>query len=194
MILEDIDFWKENLGHAKVISNEETLFRELNNHVTEIQEAVLDEDSMEVATVVAGYISKKLKERSKCETCITNLAGNKDGVDHDQYLNTLSRGGLTIPSSSLADFVRSSFALLDYVHGFIRVHNITEVREVSTKILDRYAPRAAFTCEKHVVWGQKFATKPIINVFFNNQKKVDNDTVRKDNVADFKKNKRQKSY
>ena len=149
-------------------------------------------DGMEVATIIAGYISKKLRERSKCQACKTNLAGSKDGVDHDQYLKILNRGGLTIPSSYLNEFVQSSFAVLDYAHGLMRKHNITSVRDTATKILGRYAPRVAFTCEKHIEWGHIFATKSIVNVFFNNQKKVDNDTVRKDTVVGFKAPKRQK--
>ena len=72
------------------------------------------------------------------------------------------------------------------------MHNITKVRKVATKVLDSYAPRAMFTCEKHVDWGQKFATKSIVNVFFNNQENVDNDTVRKDGVKEFKAPKRLK--
>ena len=193
LILEDIDFWKEDISPASDNSSEDALFCDLNDKVTEIQEVALDENSMEVSTMVAGYISKKLRERSKCQECKTYLAGSKDGVDHDQYLKILNRGGLTVPSSYLNEFVQSSFAVLDYAHGFMRKHNITRVRDTATKILGRYAPRAAFTCEKHTEWGQVFATKSIVNVFFNNQKKVDNDTVRKDTVVGFKAPKRQKT-
>ena len=187
LILEDIDFWKENLGHTNDTSREEdAFFHFLSDKVTEMQETSLDENSMEVATLVAGYISKKLQDRSKCSECKTKLIGSKDDILHDEYFNILDRGGLTVPSSHLNEFVYSSFAILDYAHDHMRKHNVTKVRKAATKVLDSYAPRAMFTCEKHVDWGQLFATKSIINVFFNNQENVDNDTVRKDHVQEFK--------
>lgn len=192
LILEGIDFWKEDLRQTTEVNGSEELFDELNNNITQLQEAELDEDSLEVATLVAGYISLCLEKRSKCEQCKTMLKGSKDSLNDDHYLNILSRGGLTVPSVDLNEFVHSSFAMMDYAHKFIREHGIDDVRAVATKVLDTFAPRATFTCDDHISWGQKFATKSIVNVFFNNLQKVDSDGARKDAVVDFKKLKRQK--
>ena len=38
--------------------------------------------------------------------------------------------------------------------------------------MHRYAHRVDFTCGDHVEWGSKFATQPIINIFFNNKDKL----------------------
>ena len=48
-----------------------------------------------------------------------------------------------------------------------------------------------FTCENHKVDGQKFVISTIVNVFFNNKRKISTASVRKDNVASFKKQKRE---
>ena len=193
LLMEDVDFWRENLHPVQSSTNIESLLVDLDAVGTEIQESALDSDSREVATFIAGYISKKLDKRSKCLICKDKLFANEDGVANDKYLNSLSRGGLVVPSGNLADFVDSCFAILDYVSELIQKHQIVNVREVSTLILNRYAPKVDFTCINHIEWGFKFATKPIINSFFNNKEKIDSDSVRKDCVAEFKRTKRRKS-
>ena len=49
-----------------------------------------------------------------------------------------------------------------------------------------------FICENHKVdIGQKVVISTIFNVFFNNKRKISTASVRKDNVASFKKQKRE---
>ena len=48
-----------------------------------------------------------------------------------------------------------------------------------------------FTCENHKVEGQKVVLSTIVNVFFKNKRKISVTSVRKDNVASFKKQKRE---
>ena len=48
-----------------------------------------------------------------------------------------------------------------------------------------------FTCENHKVDGQKFVISTIANMFFNNKRKTSTASVRKDNVASFKKQKKE---
>ena len=59
-------------------------------------------------------------------------------------------------------------------------------------ILHQYAPRVDFTCNDHEERGFNFATKSIINVFFNNKEKNAGDLVKKSAVVDFKKRQRLK--
>ena len=55
--MEDINLWKEK--HTPYSSyNRHSKFT-LDNYDTEIQESVLDNDSREVATTIAGHIAKK---------------------------------------------------------------------------------------------------------------------------------------
>ena len=80
----------------------------------EILECTLDNDSEEVAVTIAGYIAKKLAKRSKCSACKSLLKSSDIDIDHNHYLNLLSRGGLTVPSSELAEFCTSCFAIPRY--------------------------------------------------------------------------------
>ena len=68
-------------------------------------ECSLHVDSREVATSIAGYIAKKLFERTECDRCKLMLIADEKGVANDQFLKSLSREGLTVPSSPLAEFV-----------------------------------------------------------------------------------------
>lgn len=192
LIMEDVNFWEEDLKPDNPCDNVQKLMQEVARLQIEIQESSLDDDSREVATTIAGYISKKLQTRSKCTSCSKMLIADKDGIENDKYLNILSRGRMTVPSTDLADFVDDCFAILDYISPLLVEHKITNVRDVCSRILNRYGPKAAFVCEDHVAWGMKFASKPIINIFFNNKEKLCLDTVRKDAVAEFKALKRSK--
>ena len=85
------------------------------------------------------------------------------------------------------------FAALDYASESIHDKNILNVRGICLRVLQRYAPAVNFTCEDHCQWGFTFASMPVINCFFfNNGKELDNDPVRKGNVSEFKRSKRQK--
>ena len=70
LIKKDINFWKEDLQPE---SNGDESFEMtdeiLRYWIEEILESVLDVGSSEVATIISGYITKKLLKRSKCEFC-----------------------------------------------------------------------------------------------------------------------------
>ena len=68
-----------------------------------IYEATLTNDSEEVTTTIAGYVGKKLSERSKCNRCEYSLISTTDKFDNKCF-NMLSRENLSIPSHSLAKF------------------------------------------------------------------------------------------
>ena len=192
LIMEDINFWEEDLRPDNPDDNVQQFMQEVARLQVEIQESSLNSDSREVATTIAGYISKKLQTRSKCASCSKMLIASDDGIENDKYLNILSRGGLTVPSTNLADFVDDCFAILDFIAPLFVQHKITNVRDVSLQVLNRYGPKAAFVCENHLKWGTKFATRPVINIFFNNKEKLVLDSVRKDDVAEYKAVKRSK--
>lgn len=192
LIKEDINFWKDDLGTDKPVQNLDALITALNELHTEIMEATLDEDSVEVSTTISGYIAKKLAKRSKCDTCNSFLIANQMDLDENHYLNILSRGGLIVPSSKLAEYTSNCFAILDYTEDIVRLHAISDVRGAFTHILEAFASKSDFCCPKHINWGMKFASKIIINTFFNNKQTVAADLARKDSVIGFKKRQRAK--
>ena len=107
-------------------------------------------------------------KRSKCDNYKLELTSQQVDLDHDSYLKALSRGGLFTPSRFLADFVCNNSAILDYLEHDIIAFEIP-VAKAATYTLKRYGPVSNFTCETHQNWGFKFATKIIINIFFNNK-------------------------
>ena len=93
---------------------------------------------------------------------------NEDDLNNDAFLNILSRGGLFVPSNALAEFVCSQFAILDFVHSEIACLSIPE-RKSANYVLNCYGPSCDYVCENHSDWGFKFATKIVINIYFNNK-------------------------
>ena len=85
----------------------------------------------------------------------------------------------------LADFTCSCFAVLDYTSKFIEKESAVPARTVAEYILDTFSPKIGFTCDFHKDWGFRFATKIIINIFFNNKQKIAADAVRKDAIVAF---------
>ena len=92
LIMEDIDFWKEDIRPQISDSNVSNFLEELSKLEIEIQECSLDDDSREVSTTIAGYVSKQLQSRSNCASCKKMLVADEDGVENDKYLKILSRG------------------------------------------------------------------------------------------------------
>ena len=125
---------------------------------------------------------KNSKKKTTCNSCINKFCGNE--IDHDLYFAHLSRGGLIVPSATLARFVSSSFAVLDVTDSFLQKHAAISISE--------YCCNVDFTCDSHVDWGSVSVGRIVTNVFYNNKRKLQNDEVRKDALALFKKRQRKK--
>ena len=106
------DFWTEASPNDQ---DEPMMPAELLERETDLLQASLSGDSLEVAHTVSGYVAKKLLSCFNCELCITKMTGTEDSTKsrNNQYLECLTRGGLTVPSIPLVYFVSSSFALLN---------------------------------------------------------------------------------
>ena len=75
----------------------------------------LSEDSREVGIYIAGHVAKKVKERFG--DCCNGLLTSDSGAESPDFLYviTLSRGGLTMPSTNLVNFVCTAFATVELV-------------------------------------------------------------------------------
>ena len=129
---------------------------------------------------------KELKERSTCEPCHALFLSNKVDLDNNHYLNLLSRGGLTVPTSNLADLTCSCFAILDFISPILQKNGVINVQRVSLRILDEFSPKRKIICPLHDKWGRQLCFKIITNIFFNNKQKELIDFERKDNLKGFK--------
>ena len=102
----------------------------------------------------------------------------------------LSRGGFFVPPKVLAEFVCSCFVILDFVDRDIL--SIGQVTRSAMYVLKYCGPKCEFCCQYHLDWGIKFASKIVINVYFNNKQKQAEGCVRKDSVESFKTRQRRK--
>lgn len=189
-----VNFWEEGLN----LRNEAVSIDELKVALEEddavLSEAMLTDDSIEVASTIAGYIAKKLAKRSKCKSCKNALISPPGTNFENKYFQLLSRGKLTVPSPAVADFVGNGFAILDAAEKKISKFPAIPTKTACDYVLRKYSPPVYFTCDQHRDWGLQFSIKAIINIFNNNKQKDSADKVRKDVVVGMKKNKREKSY
>ena len=80
----------------------------------------------------------------------------------------LSPGGLFVPSRQLVNFVCGSFAILYFLKKEIVLFEMP-LAKVATYILKRYGFFSHFSCNMHHDWSLKFASKIVVNIFFNNK-------------------------
>ena len=80
---------KENRDESLLIQVDD----ELNALSSDLESCMLNEEGVEVAAVIAGYIFKVIFNKSKCEVCKTLLTTVKSDSSKFNYLNKLSRWG-----------------------------------------------------------------------------------------------------
>ena len=118
--------------------------------------------------------------------------GSKDIENpHHEYLIILNRRGLTIPSPNLVNDVCDAFDVLSATENILINQSKLTSRNAVKKALSYTMRCCNFTCENHKVDGQKVVISTIVNVFFNNKRKISTAPVRKDNVTPFKKQKKE---
>ena len=122
-------------------------------------------------------------KKSKCGHCNEFL--KRDKVS-SEYLDILSRGGLTKPSKSLADFVCAGFAILDTAKNLL-FHYSDMIKKSSLLTLELFQSiDIAFMCHDHKDSGKKLAHSITENIFFNNVQSITNANVRIDEISSFK--------
>ena len=131
-------------------------------------------------------VTKKIESSYCCKIHITGCI-DLENPDHE-YLITLNRGGHTVPSPSLVNYVCYAFAVLSATENVLNRSKLT-ARNAAKEALSYLMGFCDFTCEKHKVEGQKVVLSTVINVFFNNRRKISTASVRKGNVVSFKKRK-----
>ena len=155
---------------------------------TEIFEAVLCEDSEEVASTIAGYVSKKLKKHLNCKEC-NMLLVKCDGLPfQNTFFQNLTEGGLTVPSEPMAQFVCNGFAILELTDKIIMKYPEIKTDNKAFSVLDKYLKKdSVFTCQNHEQKARSIIIKTITKVFYNNKQKRSADEERQDALVQFKK-------
>ena len=111
-----------------------------------------------------------MKEKLKCFICTTFLieSGN---IEQSSYFGLLSRGGLTVPSKSIAEYVGSCFAILDVVSETFQKYQSIPVRRSAEFVLNKFFHNVSFACDEHLEKARKLAIKISTNTFCNNKQK-----------------------
>lgn len=160
------------------------------NSLLNIENFHLSDASKEVSDHIAGYIANKAKKIC-VNCCYDELLDTEEDSATCAYIRTLSRGGLKIPSEKLRNSVAQGFACLDICSEIIRESPVPS-RKAGEYILKMSIDTGVTTCSTHEEQISRSLIRTVTNIFFNNQRKRKNETIVKDRVADFKRNKRAK--
>lgn len=189
LLKESVSITDENIHVDSDAENELRKFQEEINKINhEIDDCYLDENSIEVATLISGYIAKKLFDQFSCMKCKASMTLNDSTAaelhPENKYLLTLSRGGLQIPKIDLIQYVSKSFAILELTFKLIQDSKVSERKAAEHVLLSNSFP-LSFFCEDH---GSrvKVINRKICNIFFNNYQKLQKDKVRFDSIKSFK--------
>ena len=148
----------------------------------------LPDGSREVAVHIPGYLVKKVKKRlGNC--CNKHMSGNSVPQNSDfSYLQSLSRGGLNIPSINLVNSVCTAFTILNYSVDVIPQFDLP-LRTAAERILCHFSSDYfdQYICSIHESTGRRFCNRTVANVFFNNKRKPSTDSLAADGVKAFKK-------
>ena len=89
-----INIWNEDISPD---ANDESMWSEFEHNLelleSDIDSCMLDEEGVEVVTVIAGYIGRQTNKNSKCDLCQELLTRNTGNLSIDDYLKKLSRRG-----------------------------------------------------------------------------------------------------
>ena len=167
--------------------------KEISPIMTEIFEIELSEDSKQVAVYIAGYIAgyvaKKMEKHIQCHVCNNKIISNDNDVENDEYLKTLSLGGLIVPCATFKDFVCQAFSILELISPI--TEQVTEKNSVAsasnTVLMNLKYGSANFSCEQHFKKSKLMSVWTIINIFYNNKQNITNEGVREEQIRNFKK-------
>ena len=107
------------------------------------------------------------------------------------YLQILSRGGLTIPSTNLINYVCTTFAVLKFVDDLITKSGLTVRKAAEHVLIQCFQSFEAFACTTHEAIARKITNSTAVNIYFNNKRKICTDSVAVDRVKKFKKRQRE---
>ena len=107
------------------------------------------------------------------------------------YFYYPSRGALTILSPELSDFICKSFGFLNYFEDFIVNHKSKSVRLISSTIL-RQKLTINFACDLHKQKVQDVVISIVVNIFFNDKRRLLDDVIESNSLSNFKKRQRTK--
>ena len=195
LLKEEIDIDNNVKDTVDNDENIEHLLQDIDFMNCSTDNVALSEDSREVSCHIAGYIAKKLKKRygSRCNQFLIASPITSESLEYP-YIEILSRGGLTVPSPNLANYVSTAFAILNFLYGAMSKCGLPSRLAAETVLKHAFNSFQTFACEAHESAGQTFTNGTIANIYLNNQRKISTDAVIADGVRSFKKDKEKSKY
>ena len=96
LLKASMNVWNEYISPD---ADDESMWNEFEHDLklleSDIDSCMLDKERVEVATVMAGYIATQTNKNTKCDLCQELSTRNTGNLSSNDYLNKLSRGGLT---------------------------------------------------------------------------------------------------
>ena len=165
-----INIWNED---KRPDADDENMWSEFEHDIellqSDIDSCMLDEEGVEVVTVIAGQIARQTNKNMIYDLCQELLRRNTGNLSSDDYLNTPSQGVLTAPSTDLVHYVARSFAILDCVKSTLLNCKLPQ-RKLSKYVLNcKNAYPEAFLCNNHKDVRSRIH-RIIANIYFNKQK------------------------
>ena len=148
----------------------------------------MTEDTNQVVYHVAGYIAKKAAK--SCNDCCKRQLLYEGPSNSNGHIAMLSRGGQRMHSKNLSECVEQGFAVLHNISKAMQDSNLPS-RHAGQLIFKTYLNFKIVCCESHNSQLFNMIICTIVNVFFNNKRKIGTDSVVCDEVAAFKKCKRE---
>ena len=188
---EDIDIGEEIKiscpGEMKIMK----IKRYIDSLRISLDTLMLSHDSREVDVDIAGYTAKKYLVKIKSSSCSKmHTTGSADmDYPYHEYLIILNRGGLTIPSPNLVNYLFGPFAVLSATKYVLINQSKLTSRNTAEEALSDIMGCCNFTCEIHKIDRQKVVINTIANAFFNDKRTIPISLVRNDYIALFKKQK-----
>ena len=133
----------------------------------------MEKDDLSIPAVTTCIrVDADLHVRLCCDHMLTKSCSSADR----NYVQLLSRGGLKHPSAALSNFVAHGLAMLHATSDLIRKSRLSS-RLAGEEILKSCLHSEGFVCEKHEQSAYEKTIRTISNVFFNNQRKRNSETV-----------------
>ena len=111
---EDINFWNDSALVTNPSLNFEKREQLLEENFVATEESTITNESEKVSFFITGYVAKQLHTKTHCDVCASRFSGCAADVATGSYFDILTRGGLTIPSLELSQYVSQCRAVLNY--------------------------------------------------------------------------------
>ena len=134
LLKASINIWNEDISSD---ADDRNMWSEFEHDLelleSDLDSCMLDEEGVEVVTVIADYIARQTNKNTQCDLCQEILNWNIGNLSSDDSLNKLS-WGLTTPSIDLVNYVvAKSFAILDCAKSILLNSELPTRNLVNTK-------------------------------------------------------------